>query len=98
MFPSVVINDFNIRRTVVSPDKANPELVVYPDRILALAIAAQGFEMVARRRPQVAEIFGRIQVAQFPARAFDQVSRESFRRFAIEQGPGKFAAEAPDHQ
>jgi hypothetical protein len=46
----VIIHDFNLRRSFLGPHKANPELVVDPDAVLAGAIARQGFEPVAGRR------------------------------------------------
>jgi len=39
----VIVHDLNIARPVSCPDKADPELVVDPDRMLALAVTLQRF-------------------------------------------------------
>jgi hypothetical protein len=43
----VVINDFNGFRTSFRPDKAQAELVVDADAVLACPITSQGFQPVA---------------------------------------------------
>ena len=93
----MVVYDFDFRRAFRRPNKAHPELVVDPDRMLPLAIARQRLKTVARRRPQVAEIVRGIEVAQFSARHLDQIGRKALRTFAIEEGLGGLMPEAPDH-
>jgi hypothetical protein len=61
----VVINDFDFVRIVLSPDKANPPLVVESDRVLTAPIALQRFEAVRRRNTQVLEPLRIVQEAQF---------------------------------
>jgi hypothetical protein len=58
-------------------------LVVDADRVLPLPIAGQRLKAVAWRRPQVAEIARGVEVAQLPARHFDQVCRKALRTFAV---------------
>src|SRR6266545_5535314 len=74
----VIVHDLDLRRAFRRPDKAHPELIVDPDRVLPLAIARQRLETVAWRRPQVAEIARGVEVAQFPARRLDQIGRKPF--------------------
>jgi len=93
----LVVHDLDLRRAFGRPNKAQPELVVDSDRVLSHAIARQRLKAVAWRRSQVAEIARGIEVAQFPARRPDQIGREAFRIFAIEDGPGSLIPEAPDH-
>jgi len=61
-FP-VVVHDLDAGWAFCSPNKAHPELVVDPDRVLPLAIARQSLKMVAWRCPQVAEIARGVKVA-----------------------------------
>jgi hypothetical protein len=61
----VVIDDLDIHRTFVSPDKTYPPLLVDPDAVLAMTIAAQSFEHVPWRRPQVSKFNCCIQHSQF---------------------------------
>jgi hypothetical protein len=49
LFTSVVVDDFHVRRTVVGPTEADPELVVDPDAVLAFPITSQRFQPIARR-------------------------------------------------
>ena len=95
--PLVVVHDLDLRRAFRRPNKAYPELIVDADRVLSLAIARERLKAVAWRRPQIAEIARGVEVAQFPARHLDQVSRKAFRAFAVEDGFGRLATEAPDH-
>jgi hypothetical protein len=56
----MVIDDFDVPRTVVPPAKADSPLVVDPDAVLPATIAAEFFEAVARRYPHVVQILGAI--------------------------------------
>jgi hypothetical protein len=94
----VVVHDFDISRAFRRPDKAHPELVVDPDRVLPLAITRQRVKTVAGRRHQVAEISSGVEVPQFPARHPDQISRKALRSFAIEDSFCGLVTEAPDHK
>src|SRR6266700_2723905 len=69
----VVVHDLDLRRAFRRPNKAHPELVVDPDRVLPLAITRQRLKTVAWRRPQVAETVRGVEVAQFPARHLDAI-------------------------
>lgn len=42
----MIINDFDIIRIVIFPDKTNPPLIVYIDAVLASAIALEFFEVI----------------------------------------------------
>ena len=74
----MVVHDLDIRRAFRRPNKARPELVVDPDRVLPLAIARQRLKTIAWKRPQVAEFARSVEVAQFPARHLDQIGRKPF--------------------
>jgi hypothetical protein len=94
----VVIYYLDFDRAFRRPNKAHPELVVDPDRVLPLAIARQGLKTIAWRRPQVAKIARGVKVAQFPARNLDKIGRKALRAFAVEDRFGSLVAEAPDHR
>ena len=93
----VIVHDFDFRRTLRCPNKAHPELVIDADRVLPFAIACQRFKPIAWRRPQVAEIARRVEIAQFAARHPDQIGRKALRSLAVEDGLGGPVSEAPDH-
>jgi hypothetical protein len=62
----VVVDDFDLVRIVLSPNKANPPLVVDSNRVLTTPITLQRFETVCRRYAQVIEAPRIVQDAQFP--------------------------------
>jgi hypothetical protein len=82
----VVINKFNVLWTLRSPDKANPELIVHPDRVLPLAVAFEGLETVGRRSAQIVEYRGGAEICKLAARYLDQIGRKPFANFAVEGG------------
>jgi hypothetical protein len=61
MTPLVVIGDFNVVRTRRVPGEADPPLIVDSDAVLPAAIAAQLFEPVAGRNPQIIEGLGGVE-------------------------------------
>ena len=93
----VVIGHFDVGRSFGRPLEANPELVVDPDRMLSLAVAAKRFKPVAGRQPKVAQIDGGIEIAKFPARDLDQIRREALRALAVENDFGGPIPEGLDH-
>jgi hypothetical protein len=64
---SVVINDLNVFRAAVRPEKAEPVLVVDADAVLADPIASQRFQTVARRNSQIFQPLGDLELPQFAA-------------------------------
>jgi hypothetical protein len=60
----VVIRNFHIVGIAIAPDKANAPLVVDADAVLSFPIAFQYFQMIARRRLQIAKVSGNIQLSQ----------------------------------
>jgi hypothetical protein len=62
---SMVIHDFDVLGSAACPPKADSPLVVDPDAVLALAVAPQGFQSIARRDPQVIEATGDLELAKF---------------------------------
>jgi hypothetical protein len=60
----VIIYNFDIVGIAIAPDKADAPLVVDADTVLPFAIASQRFQVIARRRPQIAKFGGDIQLPQ----------------------------------
>lgn len=61
----MVINDFNVFRVPVIPDKTYTVLVVYPDTMLAAPVTVKGFKPVAGRAAQVVKPIRCIKNFQF---------------------------------
>jgi hypothetical protein len=50
----------------ISPDEANPPLIVNANGVLPLSIAVQGFQLVPRRRRKHAQFRRGMHLEQFP--------------------------------
>ena len=96
-FLLMVVHDLDLGWAFSRPNKAQPKLVIDPDRVLPLAIARQRLKTISRRRPQVAEFACGVEVAQFSPRHLDQIGRKAPGAFPIEDGFGGLIAEAPNH-
>ena len=95
----MVIDNLNVFRISSCPAKAYPELVIDPDRMLAVAITFELFQTVAGRASQIVESNRRIQHDQFPPRQANEISRKAFpRSLAIENRLGMQVIKARDHQ
>jgi len=72
LFTSVVVDDFHVRRTIVGPPEANPELVVDPDTVLSFPITLQRLQPIARRRSQELQGVRSIKHREFTRRVSTQ--------------------------
>jgi len=89
----VIVGDFNVERVGLAPHKAYSPLVVDPDTVLTLAVAAKFFQSVSGRNP---DILQRVRVVQHrelaPRDILDALKtrasasiKERFRVFASER-------------
>jgi hypothetical protein len=51
----VIVDDFDMRRSSLIPYKADPPLIIDPDRMLSLTIRSKGFEAIPGRHPKITE-------------------------------------------
>src|SRR5439155_17688190 len=72
--PSVVVHDLDVLRFAVLPHEADPILVIDPDAVLPPPITAKGLEVIARKRAQVVESLGCMQLRQLALRRPEQCS------------------------
>ncbi len=63
-FSLMVVNNLHVVGIPIAPDKADTPLIVDADAVLSFSVALEGLQMIARRRGQVAEFGGNIQLAQ----------------------------------
>jgi hypothetical protein len=78
----VIVDNLNIFRVAAGPHKADPELVIDPDRMLPWAVTLERLQFVAGRTPQIAQRFRRIQHDQLSTGDPDQIGWETFARIA----------------
>lgn len=69
----MVVADFDVKRVAVFESKADSPLIVDRYRVLPLSIASQRVESVSRRRTQIVEPLGQIDVFEFPCCASSNV-------------------------
>jgi len=74
----VVVAKLNVECIPVHEAKANPPLIVYRDRILALSISRKRMEPVARRHPEIIEARSEINILKLPSGSLCDVSRNAF--------------------
>ena len=92
----MIIDDLNFVSIPVAPNEAKTPLIVNPDTVLPLSLAAQGFQAVARRRCQIAQLRGAIQLPKLaPRDPLD--SLKAAARLPAVKSPGFRAAERLDH-
>jgi hypothetical protein len=84
----VIINNFNLIRTVFCPDKTNTILIIDTNTMLSFSFSRQGFQAIARRDFQFQQSSGRIDLIKFTCsnspHAFRACPSRSNRIFAIE--------------
>jgi hypothetical protein len=92
----VIVDNLDVMRIGIFPSEADAPLIVDPNTVLAFAVSAQGFELIAWRYHQVFQRTRAMKVEQLPARwPFDHP--ESRHKLVIEE-PGSVAIlERTDH-
>jgi hypothetical protein len=73
----VIVADFDIKGIAVAEAKAQTPLIVDPDRVLADAIACQGFEPVRLRPSQIFKSRRSVQLTEPHLSALENVRRQS---------------------
>ena len=81
----MIVHNLYVFRTLRRPYEAYAKLIVDTDTVLSGAIAARGFQSVARRCPQKVQRSSGIQLNQFAPRYSFNV-HESLHPFPVEQG------------
>jgi hypothetical protein len=72
----MIIHDLDLLRPFVAPPEYDPPLIVHPDRMLACEVASQRFQAVPRRRGEIAEHRGVVQLHQLSASDVGDVGRK----------------------
>jgi hypothetical protein len=62
----VVIDDFNLIRSILLPYKANAKLIVDADTMLTSPVSSQRFQHISRRLAEIVQTGSRIHPVEFP--------------------------------
>ena len=92
----MVVHDLDVLHFAVLPHEADPILVIDPDAMLRSPITAKGLEVIARKRAQVVESLGGVQLRQLALSDPSNVP-EPTRRVPLKQRLGVSVPEGPDH-
>ena len=92
----MVVHDLDLQRIAVLPHETDPILVIDPDAVLPPPITAKGLEVIARKRTQVVESLGGVQLGQLALSDPSNIP-EPTRRMPPEQRRGVSIPEGPDH-
>src|SRR5882724_3689533 len=94
---SVIVHDRHIPRRSLAPFKAYPPLIVDTDAVLSTPVAMQSFEPIARRHPQIVELFGRIHSKEPGSCTALNLVRHGLDRITGKQRCRALVGEALDH-
>lgn len=93
----MVIDDLNTLRMAISPEKANPPLVIDANAIRSLAISLQHFKSIRRRQPKIFQPRGRINRIELHECPLLNLAWESFHEFALKDSFGIGIAKGFNH-
>jgi hypothetical protein len=93
----MVIHDFHLLCVVITPDEANPPLVIDADAVLAGTVAFEDFQPVARRRKQIAQFPRPVQVFELAPGSVLNVRRQLAGAFAPKDALCFAAREGRNH-
>jgi len=93
----MVVGNLDIECLTVSPYKAYPPLIIDADAVLALAVARQGFQPVARRLAQVVKSLGGVDRQELGSGSLLNLRRQPANGIARKDRSGAFVAERLDH-
>ena len=92
----MVVRDLHIVNVALRPAEADPVLIIDPDTVPTFPLALQYFQAVTRRRPQVIQASGGIEVHELPeCEVRDLVPLPNWALLKDCLGIG--IAECPDH-
>jgi hypothetical protein len=95
-FLLMIIDDFDVIRLAVAPDKTQPPLIVNADAVLAEPITLQRLQVIAGRYTQKIQCSGGMQLHQLSqCDAFKRL--EPLYALTLEQGLGIGALKRLDH-
>ena len=89
----MIVNDHDVVGVCAFPPKTHSPLVVDPNAVLPLAIAAEFLEAIPGRHPKIIERFRRVDSNEFTEHDASEICREPPDGLASEQAFGIAIAE-----
>jgi hypothetical protein len=94
----VVVDNLDAPCFAATPNETDPPLNIDPDAVLALAIAGECFQTIARRGPHILQRFRGIDHLQLCPRPTLYLTRDALDGTAYEDGCGPLVGEASYHK
>jgi len=91
----VIVNDLDLLRPGFRPDKADPELVIDSDAVLAMAVPPERFQAIARWDLQIVEASSGVEDGELAERHTSEASKAA-PGFPFKEGLGVSATKRPD--
>src|SRR5690606_5217963 len=95
---SVIVDEFDIFRTSISPDETDPPLRIHPDAVLTATVTGQLLQPVPWRDPQVVDILCRMNQLELAQRRPLHGSINTLDVLLMPDALGVLSAERSDHQ
>lgn len=93
----MVVRYFDLECVSTFPFKGDPPLLIDPDAVKSGPIAAQFFQMVRWRNPQIIDILRAVDHPQFPSSNMLNILRQLFGGFPLPHSFGLPIPETVDH-
>lgn len=93
----MVIDDLNTLRMTISPEKADPPLVIDADAIRSFSIPFERLEPIRGRQPEIFQPDSGVNRVQLHECPLLNLSRESFHEFALKDSLSIGIAKGFDH-
>src|SRR5690625_2545166 len=95
---SVVVDEFDIVRTSISPDEAETPLRVHSDAVLSTTIPDEAFQAVPRWDPQVLDVLRRVDQLELPQGRSLHCPVDALDVLLVPDALGVLAAERSDQE
>ena len=84
----MIIHDLDFLRPLIAPSEYDPPLIVYSDRMPAGQVPSQGFRAISRRRHEITEHCGIVQLHRFSPGHLGHIGRTALRYASLLENQG----------
>jgi len=95
---SVVVDEFDIFCTSISPDEADPPLRVHTNAVLSTTVADEPLQSVPRRYPEILDVPGGMDQLELPQSRPLHGAVDALDVLLVPDALGVLTPERPDHE
>jgi hypothetical protein len=93
----MIVDDLEVICVAISPNEANPPLIVDPDAVLALPIRSKVLQPIARWCPEITEASGVLDLHELSVCHLDDVVRDPLDKAPLPGGLSRSVPERFNH-